>query len=504
MMRRILPRLLSESAIYGLGGVANQALAVILVPIDANVLGTRSYGLPALVNTTLNLALMITTLALPQAFFRWYLKESDDERQRQEVLGVSLSLRLVVSSVGLLSFTVAALPLTMLLAGRLDALPILLIVGPIIFFDSINAVPLSFLRAERRPRPYALISLTRAALGSILIIVFVVIFQLGVLGVVIGSMGSATVSTALGFAIMSRSRRITFHWNGRLARAMLAFSLPIVPAAIAGWTLNLSDRYLLQAFSSSPQAGHTTVGVYAAGYTVGLVINALAIAPFTLAWGAAYWEISRHRDARRVISRVMTAFAVFSCAMALGLSTLGTDAMRLLLHPEFEPGRFVIPFSAFAYVLYGIYTIASTGLNLEAQTRWLPVTIGGAALANVAMNLALIPTLGYMGAALSTLIGYALLALFSGYMSQRYYPVPWEYGRLLIALVLGFGLAEAALQGPDSLLWRLACLIAYAPILLLLRVVRRTDLGLMLRALRERGDVAETDADLASDLRKDQ
>ena len=31
-----------------------------------------------------------------------------------------------------------------------------------------------------------------------------------------------------------------------LSRAMLAFALPLVPAAVAGWTLNLADRPLLQ------------------------------------------------------------------------------------------------------------------------------------------------------------------------------------------------------------------------------------------------------------------
>lgn len=486
MMRRILPRLLSESAIYGLGGMANQALAVILVPIYANVLGTTNYGLLALVNTTLSLALMVTTLALPQAFFRWYLKESETDRERYEVLGVSLSLRLVISGAGLVAFSIAALPLTLLLAGSLDALPILLIVGPIVFFDSVNAIPLSFLRGERRPKPYALISLTRAALGSILIILFVVVFDLGVLGVVMGSLGSAAVSAGIGFSLMKRSGAIHFAWNGPLVRRMLAFSLPIVPGAVAGWTLNLSDRYLLQAFSSSPEVGHHTVGVYAAGYTVGLVVNALAIAPFTLAWGAAYWEMAKQDGARRVFARVMTAFVIFACAIALALSALGTDAMRLLLKPDYEPGRFVIPFSAFAYVLYGVYAIAGTGLNIEARTRWLPVTIGAAAMTNVALNLVLIPPLGFMGAALSTLIGYALLALFTGYASQRSYPVPWEYRSVLAALLIGFGLAEAALQGPDTILWRIACLIAYLPILLALRVLRPGDLRLLSDALRRR------------------
>jgi O-antigen/teichoic acid export membrane protein len=121
----------------------------------------------------------------------------------------------------------------------------------------------------------------------------------------------------------------------------------------------------------------------------------------------------------------------------------------------------VTPFSAFAYVLYGVFTIVTTGLNLESQTRRLPLIMGGAAIGNVALNLLLIPALGYLGAAISTLISYAGLAVAGGVVSQRVYAVPWEVGRVAALLGLGMALAAIALLGPDLLVWRLACIAAY-------------------------------------------
>ena len=280
------------------------------------------------------------------------------------------------------------------------------LIGPIVFFDTINLVPLSFLRAERRPRAYALISFSRAVLGSLLIITFVVVLGLGVIGVILGSACSALVASIAGISMLAREGRLGIGLDRRLARHMLAFSLPLVPASVAGWTLNLSDRYLIAAF-----IGPAAVGIYAAGYTVGLAINALAISPFTLAWGAAYWEIAKQDDARAVFGRVLTGFTALASFAALGLGALATDAFRILLPAEFEPGRFVTPFSAFAYVLYGIYTIVATGLNLESQTRRLPLIMGATAVTNVVLNLLLIPRLGYMGAAVSTILSYGMLAV---------------------------------------------------------------------------------------------
>ena len=82
-------RLVSESAVYGLGGVANQALTIVLVPIYARVLGESGMGVVAVINATLSLSQLFATLALPQAFFRAYLRDADTDAERHRVLAGS-------------------------------------------------------------------------------------------------------------------------------------------------------------------------------------------------------------------------------------------------------------------------------------------------------------------------------------------------------------------------------------------------------------------------------
>ncbi len=470
MMRNILPRLLSESAIYGLGGMASQAVSIILVPIYVPVLGRSGYGVVSILTTTLSLSLMAASLALPQAFFRWYLKESETAQQQADVVATTMMLRLVASSVATVVVLLLASPLIMVL-GIEHELPAFLVIAPILFFDSLNQIPLSLLRAQRRPLPYVVIAFGRAILGSILIVVGVVVLRLGPLGLVLGSAIAAAIAAAAGVLLLHRSGVLRLRWDPALNRAMLGFSLPLVPAAIAGWTLSLSDRYILQA-----SRGSEVVGVYSLGYTIGLMINAFAVAPFTLTWGAAYWEMAKQENVRQTFARIMTAFVALASLVALGLSAFGTDAIRLFV-PDFEPARYVVPFSSFAYVLYGVYTIATTGLNLESQTRWLPLTLGVAAISNVLLNLLLIPPFGYMGAAYATLASYAILALLSGAVSQRFYPVPWDYPRVLGIIVAGLVLGEAAILGPDQFAWRLLCVVAFVPLLLVTRIVSVRELS---------------------------
>ena len=319
---------MGESAVYGFGGMANQALGIVLVPIYARALGVEAYGTVALLTATLSLTNLVVTLALPQAFLRSYLNEAESSEARAEALRTALGLRLLVSAIALGLVSALSLPLAVALFGSAEEMSLVALIGPIVFLDTLNLVPLSVLRADRRPKTYAALSFSRAVLGSVLIIGCVVGLGLGAFGVVLGSLGSALLVSTAGVLLLVREGRFSVGIDRPLARHMLRFSLPLVPASIAGWTLNLSDRYVLGAI-----AGREAVGVYSAGYTVGLAINALAIAPFSLAWGAAFWEISRQDDARIVIARVLTGFTAIASFMALALSAFGTDAIRLLLTP---------------------------------------------------------------------------------------------------------------------------------------------------------------------------
>lgn len=460
-------RLAGDSLVYGLGGVANQAVAVLLVPIYARALGPEGVGVAGVLNATITLGTLIFGLALPQAFFRWYLREARTARDASRILATTLAIRVAASLIGFALVLLAAIPLTFLLYAG-EHVAVFALAAPIVLFDTFNAIPLSYLRARRRPSEYIVISISRAIIGTVLILGFVIVANFGVAGVALGGAVAAAIGAALGLVTLARAGALRLAFDGGLSRAMLAFALPLVPAGIAGWVLNLADRPLLQAMTGSAEV----VGIYTMGYTAGLVINALIVQPFTLAWGASYWELSRSEDARATFARVLTWFLALAAGVALLLSALGTDILRLLVGPAFELSRFIVPFSAFAYVLYGAYAIASAGLHIVGRSAALAAVMGFAAALAFVVNLALIPSLGMFGAAISTLLGYAVLLGVTAAVGQRHYPVPWQIGRGAAIVLVAGGLAAAALLGPDHAGWRLTCVVAYVPLLLGLGLVR--------------------------------
>jgi O-antigen/teichoic acid export membrane protein len=91
----------------------------------------------------------------------------------------------------------------------------------------------------------------------------------------------------------------------------------------------------------------------------------------------------------------------------------------------------------------GVYLMTSIGLNITRRTQYYPVSTAIAAAANIGLNFALIPRYGIMGAAYANGIAYAMQAALAYFFSQRFYPVTYEWGRL-VRVAIAAALAYAA------------------------------------------------------------
>jgi O-antigen/teichoic acid export membrane protein len=104
-----------------------------------------------------------------------------------------------------------------------------------------------------------------------------------------------------------------------------------------------------------------------------------------------------------------------------------------------------------ASLVYGLYFMLVSVVFLRRRTAGLPLLTLAAGVANVGANLLLIPRLGVMGAAWSTLVGYVVLAALTGWYAGRDFPVRLDLGRLALigGGALGAGLL-ARLVTPDD------------------------------------------------------
>ena len=207
-----------------------------------------------------------------------------------------------------------------------------------------------------------------------------------------------------------------------------------VAQQVAGPT---TDAFLLRLLLREPvPVAESQIGVYGNGASFGLVMK-LFLSAFQYAWAPFCFSTMKKRDAKRTFSVVTTYGIAILVLLTAGLSAVGRDLIRLMTPAGFHDGARVVPWVAIGVSLQGIYLLTSIGLNITKHTEYYPISTGLAAAANIGSNLLLIPRFGFIGAAWSNVVSYAVLAVTAWLFSRRCYPVRYEWGRIARVVAAG-------------------------------------------------------------------
>jgi O-antigen/teichoic acid export membrane protein len=220
----------------------------------------------------------------------------------------------------------------------------------------------------------------------------------------------------------------------------------LVLAALAGWFLNAGDRYILNWL-----ADREAVAAYEWSARLAGLINMLLVQSFQLAFTVVGLK-ALASGAAGFYRRTFRHFAIWTGAAILVLSVWTPEGMRVLIWlfdieaAYLQASTLVFPL-ALGFGAYGIYIIVNNALLSSGKTGVIGANIVGVAVLNAALNIALIPYLGALGAALSTTFSYAVLAGVAAFTARKEIAVtyPWRVAALVtILLVVLYGAATAA------------------------------------------------------------
>jgi O-antigen/teichoic acid export membrane protein len=134
---------------------------------------------------------------------------------------------------------------------------------------------------------------------------------------------------------------------------------------------------------------------------------------------------------------------------------------RALAAPDFFESYEAVGLITVGVTLYALYMVLVVILGRTGRTEFnLPATVG-ALVANVALNLLLVPSMGIVGAGLALVASYVVVVALMYVFTQRLFPVPYEWGRLakvvlITALLVAAGELVMPTDGLDGLLGRIA------------------------------------------------
>lgn len=207
----------------------------------------------------------------------------------------------------------------------------------------------------------------------------------------------------------------------------LAYGVPVALALSLNIALDAGDRILIALF-----LGPEAVGIYAAGYgvadkTVGLLCIWAAAAGGPMMMAA--WEREGPEAVREVSSHVARTLMLIAAPAAAGLALVAQPLSEVMIGEAMQvQAAEIMPWIALSGLINGfVLHYVSEAFQLSRRTGLRAGLMVVPAIANVALNIILLPWIGLMGAVYATVACYALALLLLAVVSRRLAPLAWPW-----------------------------------------------------------------------------
>ncbi len=438
-----LKTLASDTVVYGASTILSRLIGWLMMPLYVRVVSQAVYGTFSYVYSWIAIFLVVVTLGFETGYFRF---ATDENRDR--LLG---TLSRTVFLFGTLLFL-----LTLFFPSFCCALldfdfgfqsgVYLAIMAAIVLLDSYNAIFFAELRYLRKSLAYALLRLAQVLVNVLLTIFF--LFWLRHQG---GFFSSVDDITYMMLANLAGSLFSTFYFIPRIAttickgdkqllRNALIYSLPLVGMGFLGQANTNIEKILIKHLdpSADPLA---SLGVYAACYKIGVLMS-IFTQSFRMAFEPFFFKENKDKAKTDIYGPALKWFVYFGLIIFAGVM-LFMPILRLFLPESYYEGTAIIPWILIGQLFFGVYYSLSLWYKLTDRTYWGIIMSAIGLSVNTALNFLLIPRMGYMGAAISTFVGYAVMMILTYFMGQKYFPVAYPVRTLLfatasvIAIVMG-------------------------------------------------------------------
>ncbi len=471
-------RIARNTMFLSLAHGASKFFSLLLTMLATRVLGAVGYGLYTAGNTFIEVGRVLAGGGLDYLVTR---EVTDDPRQVSRVASGAAAVKTLLSAV--------AYALVVLVVWRLHYPPavlhIVLILGVIIFLENISDVADAVFQGTQRMDYITRTMLVSSA--SIFVLAAAALFLgLGLVGFVTGITLGCLVRMLVGTAYLRR------HF-GRLApkevrrdevRRLTRAAAPLMGATILSLIFHRIDILMLSRMVDAAHWGYYGVAVR--------VVDVVVLAPRILAT-AVYPQIrlAREHGSGPVAALMVTStrLTLVSCsALALAVWIFAPLAVRVMAGGGFQPAVGALRVLAWAVALQaGAHMMVRLLFAADRERDLLPIGAVGIG-ANVALNAQWIPRLGIDGAALATVVSYALtLLLYYLYAARAGYRVPlWKSsGGAAVSLAAAVGVTFL-LEGQPLWLRGGGAVVTWLGVLFLLRVNGAQELREGWRLLRRR------------------
>jgi len=452
-VRRGASALFGRGMLYVVVWSMQLVVSSLVSPVLAHLLPPSEFGVLASAIALYQALGVLAVAGLDQAAVLQRAEDGDDRKARGLVsVGAVLATVVTLAALG-------SIPAWGDAAGFVGEHPLLLVAVLWTLPAAVVQMSLALLVAQDRIRVFAVTSLLSSVGGSIVGLGLLVLVHADATTYAWG--GVVAQGTAMIIGIVAVRPR----FRGLLDRATTArafrLGVPIALGNLSYFVLNAGDRIIVQRL-----LGPDEVARYQIAYVVGSAV--ILLLTFTnSAWAPHFAALRDAAARRRLAMHARDELYLLLAPVLLAVTLVSPVALPVLAPASYRVQELTVVVFVVALTAFPVVASGSTGRLLVVERRGVAVGViaATAAAVNVGANLLLVPPMGIAGAALSTVVSYALLAV----LQQAALPDRREWHgparRVFLVVVPAVLLAAASLLAPQDTVWNvvrvvgvLACL----------------------------------------------
>jgi len=410
--------------------ISRMVITLFVVIYVARYLGPSNYGLLSYAQSFVVLFSAIATLGLDSIVIRDLVR---NEKKRDELLGVTFILK-VAGSILLLGMLAVIVRFT---TNDNFTNLLIFIIALATIFQSFNAIDFYF-RSKVLSR-YTVYAQTASLISSAIIKILLIYFKMGLIYFA-AVMVVESVILAVGLiAVYIKQKLNIFNWKIKfdLAKRLLKDSWPLILSGVAISIYMRIDQVMIKQMINLGAVGNYAVAVRLSEVWY-FIPMAITSSVFPAIINAKKVSEELYYGRLQKLYDLMTWLAV---GIALPITFLANDIIRLLFGIQYQDAAGVLRIYIWAGIFVFLGVASSQYLIAENYTRVSFFVTFMGMIANVILNIILIPKYGINGAATATVLSY-----FASVFSIILIPKTHKNSVLMLKSVLLFGCVKGMLK----------------------------------------------------------
>lgn len=210
------------------------------------------------------------------------------------------------------------------------------------------------------------------------------------------------ITMELSFGVMNYKWFNIKRFDFKLLKQLLIIAIPLLPNFLIYWIFNSSDKLMITNILGIGEAG-----IYSVGSKLGHC-SQLIYTAFAGGWQYFAFSTMNDEDQVKSNSKIFEYLGIISFIATAYICVFSYPLFKLLFTEEYIKGYIIAPYLFLAPLLQMLFQVACNQFLVIKKTWPNMLILLFGALANVGINYILIPVIGIEGAAIATLIGYAI------------------------------------------------------------------------------------------------